>query len=66
MTPEQSAALLFSQSACAIVEALGAFSENMQRIHIGESIAYNSNTFDDIINRYGIGFNSAVALLQGR
>ena len=64
MTPEQSAAYIMSQSACALIEAFGMMSENMQRVHRGESLAYLETAFADIIERYGIYYNSVSTVLR--
>lgn len=66
MDDTQRAMLLFSQSVCALVDALGKMSENMARQHRGEAMAYPDSAFYDVITRYGIHWNQAIATLQGR
>jgi len=58
------AALLFSQSVCAMLRGLGMISENLQRVHRGESIAYTDKMFEEVINEFSIGWNSAVMILR--
>ncbi len=58
------AALLFSQSVCAMLRGLGMMSENLQRVHRGESIAYTDEMFEKVITEFGVGWNSAVLLLR--
>jgi hypothetical protein len=58
------AALLFSQSVCAMLRGFGMISENLQRVHRGESIAYTDQMFEEVMNEFSIGWNSAVMLLR--
>lgn len=60
MTPEQQAAYIQAQSTTALIEAMGMMSENLQRVHRGESIAYPEDSFQDVILRYGIHHNSVL------
>ena len=59
------AAFIVSQSAAAMVEALGMMSENLQRVHRGDSIAYAELAFMEVISRNGIGWNQAMEYLRG-
>lgn len=63
MTPEQKAAYVQAQAACAIIEALGMMSENLQRVHRGESMAYDEKSFCDVILRNGIHHNVTISFL---
>jgi hypothetical protein len=65
MNENQRAALLFSQACGALIEALGMMSENMQREHLGNSMAYPDKAFQDLIHAYGINWNSAINTLRG-
>jgi hypothetical protein len=64
MTKNQSAAYLFSQSACALAEIEGMKAENAIRGMRGEPLAYNEAAFIAVIDNYGIHHNGAVALLN--
>lgn len=64
MTPEQEAAYVISQSVCALVEALGMMSENMQRVHRNESLIYVDIAFFDLITRYGIHPNAVLEVMR--
>ena len=59
MTPEQSAAFVFSQAASALIEAIGMMSENMQRQQNGHSIAYDLPAFLAVVTSYGIDSNTS-------
>ena len=39
---------------CAMIEAMGAHAENMQRAAVGHSMAYVENDFLQIIEKYGL------------
>ena len=60
MTDEQRAAFVMSQSACALIEAMGMHAENMQREQRGMAMAYNDTAFLDLVNRYGIHHNAVL------
>ena len=64
MSDSENAAYVFSQSVCAMVEAMGMAAENQQREHRGESIAYDEDAFAAIINKYGIHHNAVVGKLS--
>ena len=65
MSEEQQAAYIMAQAAAALIEALGMMSENLQRVHRGESLAYTGMAFDNVIERYGIDHNSVLAFFRG-
>ncbi len=44
----------------AFIEALGMMSENLQRLHRGESITYTEISFTNLIERTGMHHNSVV------
>ena len=56
MTPEQQAAYIIAQSACALIEALGMFKSDVQ---------YTEKAFDDLIDKYGIHHNGIISFFQG-
>jgi hypothetical protein len=58
MTPEQKAAFVNSQVACALIEAMGMQAENQQRTNRGHSIAYGEDAFAALIEKYGIHHNA--------
>jgi len=62
---DHESALLFSQSICAMLRGLGMFSLNLQRLHRGESLAYDDTAFEKVIEEFGIGWNSAITMLRG-
>jgi len=64
MTDEQKAAYIFAQASCALIQAMGAFSENMQRNRLGQSVAYDENAFQGIIQEYGIHHNATIGLFH--
>ena len=64
MTPEQRAAYVFAQSANALIEAMGMLSENLQRMHRGESLAWDDDEFNNLITKYGIGHNDVLSFYQ--
>ena len=43
-----------------LVEAMGMMSENLQRIHHGESIAYAEKQFEELLIKNGCHHNAAV------
>jgi hypothetical protein len=64
MDPAQQAAYIQSQSAAALIEALGMMSENIQRQVLGQSMAYDHGAFLDVILRYGIHHNGVISFFQ--
>ena len=63
MTLEERAAYINSQVACALIEMEGMKAENMQRAHLGQSMAYSDTSFIALIERYGIGYNAVLSYL---
>jgi len=64
MTPEEKAAYIIAASARAMIRALGAHAENMQRSHLGQSVAYCDAAISAIIDEEGIGEKAVLAFLQ--
>lgn len=60
MTEEQNAAYVSSQSACALIEAMGMVAENTHRQQCGKIIVYGEEAFNALINKYGIHHNAIV------
>jgi len=65
MTDGQKAVYQFNMGVCALVEALGMISENMQRASLGHSMAYDDKAFFGLIEQYGIHVNACMSLFQG-
>ena len=63
MTPEQKAAMVNAQVACAQIEAASMVAENMRRQHRGEAMAYNEKDFMGLIDKYGLGWNTVHTIL---
>lgn len=64
MTPEQKAAYIIAQAACAMAEIEGMKAENMQRQQRGESMAYVEDDFIGIPDKYGIHDNAVIGLFH--
>ena len=52
MTDKEELADTILRSTCAMIEAMGAHAENMQRAAVGSSMAYDENCFIQIIEKY--------------
>jgi hypothetical protein len=65
MNEESRAAFLFSQSVCVLTRTLGMMSENMQREHLGQSMAYQQDAFEKVLQEGGIEWNDALTTLRG-
>lgn len=64
MTPEQKAAYIQAQTACALIEMEGMKAENQHRITRGETIAYDGEAFMAIIEKYGIHNNGVIGFFH--
>lgn len=64
MTPEQKAAFVMSQAACAMAKIAGMQAENQIRNANNLSLAYTEKDFFDVIDRNGIGHNDIVMLFR--
>lgn len=64
MTPEQQAAYVMAQAACAMAEIAGMQAENQKRAHRGESPAYGEDAFNSVIERNVIGHNAVLGLFR--
>lgn len=56
------AAYIFSQSCCALIQAMGMVAENMQRAVNDNSMAYVEKDFVELINGYGIHHNTVMSM----
>lgn len=65
MTPEQQAAFIMAQAACAMAEIAGMQAENQHRLSLGHSIAYGEDAFKAVMSRNMIGHNEVVSFFQG-
>ena len=61
MTEEQSAAYVMSQSACALITAMGMYAANVQRENLGHSMAYTEEAFENLLTQYGIHHNAVLS-----
>lgn len=64
MTPEQKAAFISAQTACAVAEIAGMEADNMQRQALGQSMAWTKADFEQIPYRYGIDQNSVLGFFR--
>jgi hypothetical protein len=65
MTPEQQAAFIMAQAACAMAEIAGMQAENQHRLSLGHSIAYDEDAFGCVIARNVIGHNDVISFFRG-
>lgn len=64
---ERQSAFLMSQVTCALIEMEGMKVENKKRELRGESLAYDEKAFMALIDKYTIGWNAAITMLdEGR
>ena len=66
MTHEERAALIMSQTACMLAEMEGMKALNIERAAAGHSIAYDEEAFCGLPDRYGLGYNAVMSVLQGQ
>jgi len=64
VTPEQKAAYIQAQAACAMADIAGMQAENTYRENRGETTAYDEASFAEIPNRYGIHHNAVVGFFD--
>ncbi len=65
MTPEQQAAFIMAQAACALAEVAGMQAANAHRLSLGLTIAYDEDAFQSVIARNGIGHNDVISFFRG-
>jgi len=63
-TPEQRSAYINSQSACALITAMGYQAQNEYRKHIGEAPEYTLKDFETIIVNFGVHHNGVIEYLR--
>lgn len=63
MTPEQKAAYIMAQTACAIAEIESMKAANWMREDQGYTIAYGEEAFAAIPDKYGIHHNAVCAFM---
>ena len=61
----ENSVLVFSQSIAAFIEAQSMLAANVERIRKGESLAYPEEQISELINKYGLGWNSVITILRG-
>lgn len=61
---EKQTAILMANAIAALISAMGMHAENMQRAHRGESVAYDSLSFEQLIEEKGLGYNQIISLLN--
>jgi hypothetical protein len=66
MSPEQQAAYIMAQAACAMATIAGMQAENQHRISVGRSDLYTEEAFEDVTSRYTIGHNDVISFFTGR
>jgi hypothetical protein len=64
MTPEQKAAYVMAMVAIFNAQIAGMVAENMQREHLGGSMAYTEKEFQKVIDESGCGCNSIAKIYQ--
>lgn len=64
MTPEQQAAYVIAQAACATAEVAGMQAENQARAAAGLSPAYVEQDFQNVVLRLGIHHNAVIGFFQ--
>lgn len=65
MGEHQRIAFLFAQSVAAMIEALGMQAENDRSKVMGETPMYGEDAFNNLINDYQLGANTAQKFLIG-
>lgn len=57
-------AYIISQSVAAMITAMGMQAENKQREHLGQSVAYQEDSFQKVIIEHGIRTNDVISYLR--
>ena len=63
-TPEQRAAYIQAQVACAMIEAMGMKAQNEYRMQVGEAPENILKDFENLIVCFGIDHNSTIGYLR--
>lgn len=64
MTPEQKAAFVMAQAACAMAEVMSRFTVNQAEIAAGNPPPYKAADFDSIFERYLISYNQVCKFFE--
>lgn len=64
MTEEQKVAYIIAQSVCAFIETQAMIAENQNREHRGESLAYTEDAFNALLEKYPIGHNAVMKIIN--
>lgn len=64
MTPEQKAAFVFAQAACAMAEVAGMQAANAARQYAGQLPQYRGEDFIDVTRRHGLSASAVVEFLS--
>lgn len=64
MTKDEAVAYVHTQTACAMIEAMGMAAENEHRKACGQSVAYGEEAFNAIGLKYGIHHNDVLTTFQ--
>ena len=64
MTPEQKAAFIMAQAACAIAEIAGMQAENQHRANNGDSVRYGEEAFQGVTARFVIAHNDVISFFR--
>lgn len=62
MTPEQQAAFVNAKAAAALIKAMGMVAENQHRLACGNSVAFGEDSFNALIEEYGIHDNAMMVV----
>lgn len=66
MNDEARAALLTSQTACALIKAMGMLVHDLHAVHHGNGQVYTEESYEAVIVDHGIHWNGAMGMLTGR
>jgi hypothetical protein len=66
MTPEQKAAFIIAQAACASAEIAAMQAANQHRLSLGLAIAYDEAAFLLVADRYQLGHNTVISFFMER
>jgi len=64
MIDEQKAAFINSQVVCALIELAGMQAENTAREQLGQTLAYQEDSFQVMMRKYLIGHNDVLAFFN--
>lgn len=64
MTPEQKAAFVMAQAACAIALTHSLHAANLVSVGAGKGLVHGPEAFEALINQHQIGWNDVISFLQ--